>query len=92
LQIELIEPISGLVQFYADYLPADDSPRFHHICIRVEDWDSTRAEIARQKWPVAYEGEVAGAKFVYLDARDSLGHYIEYMWLAPEMWTAIGGL
>jgi hypothetical protein len=81
-----------LVQLYRDYLPADDSPRLHHICIRAHDWEATRREIAREKWPVAYEGAFeSAAKFVYVDARESLGHYVEYMWVSPEMWTSLGG-
>jgi hypothetical protein len=91
LQLELIEPVSGLSQHYDDYLPADDSPRFHHVGIRSLDWKKTRDEIARNKWPVAYEGGVEGVEFAYIDARDSLGHYVEYVWFSPEMWKATGG-
>jgi hypothetical protein len=94
LQIELIEPVSGNLQHYLDYLPTsttDYSPRLHHICMRVPDWDKARDEIAEKRWPVAYEGGVEGCKFVYLDARDSLGHYVEYMWMSDELWAYSGG-
>lgn len=94
LQIELIEPVSGNLQHYLDYLPDDKtdiSPRLHHICMRVMDWDKARAEVDEKQWPVAYEGSVEGCKFVYIDARDSLGHYVEYMWMSPELWEASGG-
>jgi hypothetical protein len=29
-------------------------------------------------------------KFVYLDARDLVGHYLEYVWATPERWTQMG--
>jgi hypothetical protein len=94
LQIELIEAVSGNVRHYLEYLPpnpADFSPRLHHICMRVPDWDAARAEVAERGWPIAYEGQVEGCKFVYIDTRDSLGHYAEYMWMSPELWAASGG-
>lgn len=94
VQVELIEPVRGNVQHYLDVLPADPydaTPRFHHICMRVDDWDATRKLVADNDWPVAYEGGVEGCKFVYIDARDTLGHYVEYMWMSPEMWAGSGG-
>jgi hypothetical protein len=30
-------------------------------------------------------------KFLYLDARELLGHYLEYTWLTETRWTQIGG-
>jgi Glyoxalase/Bleomycin resistance protein/Dioxygenase superfamily len=94
LQIELIEPVWGNLHHYLEYLPADQtdySPRLHHVCMRVLDWEKARAEVDAKQWPVAYEGGVEGCKFVYIDARASLGHYLEYMWMSPELWTASGG-
>ena len=94
LNIELIEPVSGNVRHYLEYLPkdeADNSPRLHHICMRVPDWEKARAEVKEKNWPVAYEGGVPGCLFVYVDARESLGHYVEYLWASDEMWPAMGG-
>jgi len=94
LQIELIEPVWGNLQLYLDYLPvdaADYSPRHHHVCARVMDWDAARAEVDAKSWQIAYEGGVEGCRFVYIDTRASLGHYLEYVWMSPEMWTASGG-
>jgi hypothetical protein len=90
LQLEFIEPVSGLVHHYLDYLPKDKSDkslRFHHMCMRWANWDEARAEVDRKKWKVAYEGGVDGVKFVYLDARETLGHYLEYLWASDEMWA-----
>jgi hypothetical protein len=90
LQIELIQPVSGLTRLYGD-LPTDDSPRFHHIGMRVMDWDKAHAEIEANGWPIVSEGAVEGCSYVYLDARDTIGHYVEYVWMTPEFWTATGG-
>jgi Glyoxalase/Bleomycin resistance protein/Dioxygenase superfamily len=91
LQYELIQPVSGLVDIYTDVLPADDSMLFHHICMRVDDWSSFRPKVERQKYPVVLEGGGEALRFLYLDARDFLGHYLEYVWMIPERWTQLGG-
>ena len=91
LQYELIQPISGAVNIYRDGLPADDSPRFHHICMRVYNWDDFRARVDRQPYPVILEGGGDWLKFLYLDARPFLGHYLEYTCMTDEGWSQIGG-
>jgi hypothetical protein len=93
LQIELIEPVSGYVDPYLSVLPADPNsvvPSLHHIAVRRDDLDAMRAEIAALGLPLAFEGGVPGLAFVYLDARDTLGHYLEYMWATPEGWAMTG--
>lgn len=90
-QIEIIQPVSGLVDLYRDHLPDDDSMRLHHIGMRTHDYDGVRAAIAAQKRSVVLEAAMEGVKFAYVDARDTLGHYLEYVWCAPEMWKAFGG-
>lgn len=90
LQYELIEPVSGLVDVYTDALPADDNVKFHHICMRVDDWDAFRARVEREGWPVAMEGQSGDQlKFLYLDARETLGHYLEYVWMTDERWAQV---
>ena len=90
-QYELIEPVSGSVTLYLEQLPADDSLRFHHVCMRVDDWSEFRARVDRQPYPVAIEGGNDALRFLYLDAREFLGHYLEYVWMTPERWTQVGG-
>lgn len=91
LQYELIEPVSGLDALYRSALPADDSLVFHHICMRVDDWGDFRAGVARQRYPVAMEGGSDALRYLYLDARDFLGHYLEYVWMTDERWAQVGG-
>lgn len=91
LQYELIQPVSGLVDIYSEQLPADDSVKFHHICMRVPDWNAFRERVEQQPCPVVLEGGGDQLKFLYLDARDLVGHYLEYVWMTPQRWDQIGG-
>ena len=91
LQYELIEPVSGPVAMYRDAVPAQGL-RFHHICMRSYDWSATLAEIERQKLTIVYRGDSSsGLKFVYADARETLGHYLEFTTMPDAVWTAMGG-
>jgi hypothetical protein len=99
LNIEVIEPVSGYVDHYASLLPAnrvDAVPRLHHLSFRREDEAAMRAEIAQLNLPLAFEGPVSiknpipSLIFVYLDARGTLGHYLELTWKSPEGWALVG--
>lgn len=93
LQIELIQPISGEVDAYAAFLPtdtADPTPRLHHVAVRRDHLDAMRREIGRLGLPVVFESEGAGIVCALLDARESLGHYLEYVWATPEGWAMVG--
>lgn len=91
LQYELIEPVSGHDAIYREALPPGEGLRFHHTCMRVDDWDEFRERVERRGYPVVHEGDRGTLKYVYLDARDLLGHYLEYCWMTPEHWSAMGG-
>jgi Glyoxalase/Bleomycin resistance protein/Dioxygenase superfamily len=91
LQYELIQPVSGLVDIYKDELPEDDSLRFHHICMRVPEWDNFRARVDQEGYRVVLEGGSDMLKYIYIDAREFVGHYLEYVWMTPQRWTAMGG-
>jgi hypothetical protein len=90
LQYELIEPVSG-ASLYRDALPDDDSLKFHHICNRVDDWGAFRARVNQQPYPVVLERGGNELKFLYLDARKFLGHYLEYVWTIDRVWAQMGG-
>ena len=92
LQYELIQPVSGLIDVYREGLPDHYPLRFHHTCMRVSDWDKFRADLERQKQPIVMEGGTPGhLSWLYVDARDTVGHYLEYCWMTPERWAAMGG-
>ena len=90
LQYELIEPVSGPVGIYRDAISGDQLLRFHHVAMRADDWDRLLADVDTQKKPIVYRGETDGLKFIYVDARDTLGHYLEYVWATPEKWQIMG--
>ena len=92
LQYEFIEPIAEAVPMFATMLPDDDLPRFHHSCARVRDWDDFRRRVDQQPYPVVIEGASGGdLKFLFLDTRDLLGHYLEYTWMTDASWERLGG-
>lgn len=77
--------------FYASNSPADDSLKFHHICMRVANWDEFRPRVDQQPFPVVLERGGDVLKFLYVDARKLLGHYLEYVWMNEAMWAQMGG-
>lgn len=91
LQYELIEPVAGNVAIYRDALPADDTPKFHHICTRIDDWQDFRARVDQQSLPVVLEGGSDALRFLYLDARSTVGHYLEFACMGDERWQQMGG-
>jgi len=91
LQYELIQPVDGAVDIYRNGLPAGDGLAFHHICMRVDNWDDFRRRVSEQSFPVVLERGGDALKFLYLDAREFLGHYLEYTWMTDDMWKRMGG-
>ena len=88
LQYELIEPISGPSDLYSAAVSPEKLLNFHPIAMRVTDWDAFRADVEKTKRSVVIEGHTpSGLKFCYLDARDTLGHYLEYVYAPPEFWA-----
>jgi hypothetical protein len=49
-----------------------------------------RQEIRSSSLPLVFESEAAGLVCALLDARESLGHYLEYVWATPEGWNLVG--
>lgn len=90
-QYELIEVIEDGVGLYGNCLSNGGALRFHHICMKIDDWDGFRARVDQQKFPVAMERDLGGdqLKFLYLDARSVFGHYLEYTWMSEAQWEQI---
>ena len=93
LHIEIVEPLGGADGHYRALLPADPedpTPRLHHLALRGEDLPAMRFELAASGLPMAFSGESPAMVFAYMDARASLGHYLEFVWKAPGDWEKIG--
>lgn len=93
LQYELIQVVDDQSGIYANFANNGGLMHFHHICMRVPEWEPFRAAIARQDLPVVLERANDGdlLKFLYLDARTFCGHYLEYVWMTDERWLQLGG-
>ena len=97
LQYELIEVIDDQTGLYANWQgasePGGGQLHFHHVCMRVPEWEPFRAAVAAQDLPVVLERANEGdlLKFLYLDGREFCGHYLEYTWMTDARWAQLGG-
>lgn len=91
LQYELIQVVEDQTGIYANYRDNGGAMHFHHVCMRVDDWDTFRARVAAQDLPVVMERANEGdlLKFLYIDAREFCGHYLEYVWTTDERWAVM---
>ena len=92
IQFELIQPISDPERLYMDFLPEDGtfSVRFHHLGFNQEGVKDVRALERSLGYghviPMATDSETMPV--FYADARDRLGHYLEYFSL-PAAFDAL---
>jgi Glyoxalase/Bleomycin resistance protein/Dioxygenase superfamily len=93
LQYELIEVVDDETGIYGNFQNGGGHMHFHHSCTRVAEWEPFRAAVAQQQLPVVLERANPGdnLKFLYLDAREFCGHYLEYSWMTDDMWMRLGG-
>lgn len=95
LQYELIEVVEDESGIYSNWQgagqPGGGLLHFHHVCMRVPEWELFRAAVAEQDLPVVLERANEGdqLKFLYLDARAFCGHYLEYVWMSDERWAQL---
>lgn len=92
VQIELIEPIGNTAPLYSDVLPGGPelAVRFHHTAIQVEgtmqDWERHLAALDTARHPIVVRGGLGEVmRYVYTDERRLVGHYVEHVWMAPEL-------
>lgn len=92
-QVELIQPVSGYIAPYADFLPDnrnDASLRLHHVAMRRDDLEAMRHEVEGIGLPVAFESSGAGITCIFLDARDKCGHFLEFVTATDAGWDLVG--
>jgi hypothetical protein len=95
--VELIEPRGGGDGVFRDGLP--DGPgtaRFHHLCYRMatlEDLAAMRARLEAAGVALLFPCDSPGrSSFFYADLRPTLGHLVEYLYVAPERLPFHAGL
>jgi hypothetical protein len=89
LQLEIIEPAGGMDDVYREFLPDHGfGLAFHHCAFKVptpERLNEIRLEMEAANHPIAVAGgDINSAKFIYVDARDTFGHFLEYIFLTEE--------
>ena len=84
LIVELIEPVSGEVEFYRRFLPADGSfaVRLHHLATFMplgdEAWNEMTGLLEQSGLKVDYTVLIPGrVRAGYVDTTDELGHMLE---------------
>src|SRR5262249_52532337 len=89
MMIELIQPAGGEDTLYREILPRDGfAIRPHHFGFMVrseQELERISAALETRNVPIAFDASMPGvARAVYADARSSLGHYLEYVYLRLE--------
>ena len=94
-QFEIIEPVGGPTWIYTDGKDLDSQPLIlHHIGIAVVGpyslWQQTIAELERDGDEIVQISYLPPetepqAMFAYVDNRQSLGHFTEYLWWSKAM-------
>jgi hypothetical protein len=84
-QIELIEPMGDVEEFYTEGLDLDTAVmRLHHVGILVaqpsDAWSKLSIEAEKAGYPIVLEGgNEEFFCFTYADSRADLGHYVEFL-------------
>jgi Glyoxalase/Bleomycin resistance protein/Dioxygenase superfamily len=92
VQYELIEAVTDPLGIYANCQSNGGPLRFHQICMRIEGtWEGFLERVKAQDLPLVMWRDMGGdnLKFAYLDARSTLGHYLEYTWMTDAAWDQI---
>ncbi len=91
LQYELIQPVSGDIAFYVEALRPDRLLQLHHVAMRTEDLGVVRAESEAHGRQVVAEGQAGELRYIHVDARQTLGHYLEYVCAPAAFWDSLRG-
>ena len=84
--LELIRPVSGEVDMYRRGIRPGAPATFHHIGVRVDDFDEATRLIESHGRSWEQFGHTQGAiRFGYLDMTAELGHRVEVMELGTGM-------
>ncbi len=79
VDVELIEPVGDTAPLFSDVLPDGEglAIRFHHIAARIDGPLSN------------WDAHVA---YIYTDERATLGHYVEHVWMSPDLLAQMRGI
>jgi hypothetical protein len=98
LIVELIEPVSGEVDFYRRFLPKNGGVLgFHHLAMLIplgdEPWNAVEKLLADHNLSFEYTILIPDrARLAYVDTTELLGHFIELCQLQPADTEFFSGL
>ena len=79
-EFEIIQPLAGDIDFYADVLPERGfAMKLHHMGHYYPDaagYETAKAE-AQARWPMPVDFAIFDGGYCYFDARAEFGHYLE---------------
>jgi len=94
-QLEIIQPVSGATEVYTEEVDLSGHIlNFHHTAIAVRggypEWQALLAEVEASGDALAYLFPVEqradqGLSFCYVDTRQRIGHYTEFLWVDPAL-------
>lgn len=91
--IELIAPRGGDDALYRQVLPDSGfALRHHHIGFRLhsdEDWSAMLEQSDARGQSIILEVETPTTRAVYLDTKEELGHYVEYLYYFDEAGSSL---
>jgi catechol 2,3-dioxygenase-like lactoylglutathione lyase family enzyme len=83
MQIELIQPISG-VSSYSEYLARNPKGGIQHLGILADDFDAAVAGMTARGCAVVQSGRNGETRLAYFDTDRDIGVLTEIVYLAPE--------
>jgi hypothetical protein len=94
VQYELIEVEIDETGVYENAPDNGGEMRFHHICMRVPNWETFRKAAEQQDLPVAFARNTGPDQLsvMYHDGRKAFGHYLEYTYVPEAMWSQISAM
>ena len=81
---EIIRPVSGAVALYRDAIRPGVPATFHHLGVRVADFDEAAAVVTASGRSWKQYGVFGDIRFGYVDMTAELGHYVEVMELGAQ--------
>lgn len=91
--IEIIRPVSGAVELYRTGIRPGAPATFHHIGVRVDDFDEATELIGSSGREWIQHGTTEGLiRFGYLDLVAEIGHFVEVMEIGPGFQTYLDRL
>jgi len=83
LQIELIQPLSG-VSSYSEYLKQNPRGGVQHLGILVDDFDAAMSEMTARGYRVVQSGRNGDTRLAYFDTDGDIGILTEIVYIAPD--------